>query len=147
MRTWFFSQFLSRLTAHLCSDFKSEFTFSCVIVTLCWLFSKDIFIGCFLLQKVLIVEDENGNVVKELMKDTDAITLYKSMKECLIYLTHLDPNDIQHIMVSKLSSQLNDNHFSWSSLNKICWAVGSVSGAMSVEFEKSFLVVIIKGEF
>jgi hypothetical protein len=39
--------------------------------------------------QVLIVEDENGEIVRESMKDTEGITLYKNMRECLIYLAHL----------------------------------------------------------
>jgi exportin-1 len=42
-------------------------------------------------EEVLIVEDENGQIVRETLKDSDSITLYKNMRECLIILTHLDP--------------------------------------------------------
>lgn len=37
--------------------------------------------------QVLIVEDENGEIVRETMRDSDAITLYKTMRETLVYLT------------------------------------------------------------
>jgi exportin-1 len=56
--------------------------------------------------QVLIETDENGEVVRERMKDTDAINLYKSMRECLIYLTHLDPQDTMDIMEMKLGKQV-----------------------------------------
>jgi exportin-1 len=55
---------------------------------------------------VLIVEDENGEIVRETMKDSDAITLYKSMRETLVYLTHLDYEDTQNIMLEKLAAQV-----------------------------------------
>ena len=35
-------------------------------------------------EEVLIVEDENGEIVRETMKDSDAITLYKTMRETLV---------------------------------------------------------------
>jgi hypothetical protein len=41
-------------------------------------------------EEVLVVENDNGEVVREFMKDTDAINLYKTMRETLVYLTHLD---------------------------------------------------------
>ncbi len=46
----------------------------------------------FLYSKVLVVENEQGEVVREFMKDTDAINMYKTMRETLgmlmIYFTH-----------------------------------------------------------
>lgn len=41
-------------------------------------------------EEVLVVENEHGEVVREFMKDTDSLNLYKTMKETLVYLTHLD---------------------------------------------------------
>ena len=40
-------------------------------------------------EEVLVVENDQGEVVREFMKDTDAISLYKTMRETLVYLTHL----------------------------------------------------------
>ena len=34
-------------------------------------------------EEVLVVENERGEVVREFMKDTDAISLYKNMRETL----------------------------------------------------------------
>jgi hypothetical protein len=34
-------------------------------------------------EEVLVVENERGEVVREFMKDTDAINLYKNMRETL----------------------------------------------------------------
>jgi len=82
-------------------------------------------------EEVLIVEDENGEIVKETMKDSDAIILYKSMRETLIYLTHLDQLDTQNIMLEKLAAQVNGKEWSWGNLNTLCWAIGSISGAQS----------------
>jgi len=95
-------------------------------------------------EEVLIVEDENGDIVKETCKDTDAIILYKSMRETLVLLTHLDCEDTQRIMLEKLSAQVDGREWSWFGLNTLCWAIGAISGAQSEEYEKRFLVTVIK---
>lgn len=95
-------------------------------------------------EEVLVVENENGEVVREFMKDTDAINLYKNMRETLVYLTHLDYTDTERIMTEKLQNQVNGTEWSWKNLNTLCWAIGSISGAMHEEDEKRFLVTVIK---
>ncbi|KAM3964188.1 exportin-1 emb [Aphomia sociella] len=95
-------------------------------------------------EEVLVVENENGEVVREFMKDTDSINLYKNMRETLVYLTHLDYQDTERIMTEKLQNQVNGTEWSWKNLNTLCWAIGSISGAMMEEDEKRFLVVVIK---
>lgn len=39
---------------------------------------------------------------------------------------------------------MDGTEWSWDNLNKLCWAVGSISGALSEETEKRFLVMVIK---
>ena len=95
-------------------------------------------------EEVLIVEDENGEIVRETMRDSDAITLYKTMRETLVYLTHLNYDDTENIMLEKLQYQVDGSQWSWHNLNTLCWAIGSISGAMSEEDEKRFLVTVIK---
>uniref|UniRef100_A0A1A9URN0 Exportin-1 n=1 Tax=Glossina austeni TaxID=7395 RepID=A0A1A9URN0_GLOAU len=56
-------------------------------------------------EEVLVVENENGEVVREFMKDTNAINLYKNMRETLVFLTHLDYADTERIMTLKLLNQ------------------------------------------
>lgn len=95
-------------------------------------------------EEVLIVEDEYGQIIREPMKDTDSIVLYKNMREALIYLTHLDPIDTQDTMLMKLARQVDGQEWSWHNLNTLCWAIGSISGALSEMQEKTFLVRVIK---
>nr|GMC60855.1 protein EXPORTIN 1A isoform X2 [Ipomoea batatas] len=64
-------------------------------------------------EEVLIVEDENGNIVRETMKDNDVLVQYK--------------------MLRKLSKQLDGEDWSWNNLNTLCWAIGSISGSMMEE--------------
>merc|ERR1712226_1486491 len=66
------------------------------------------------------------------------------MRETLVYLTHLDYAGTERIMTDKLANQVNGNEWTWKNLNTLCWAIGSISGAMHEEDEKRFLVVVIK---
>jgi exportin-1 len=39
---------------------------------------------------------------------------------------------------------VDDSEWSWNACNTLCWAIGSISGAMNEETEKRFLVTVIK---
>ncbi|KAG0048244.1 Karyopherin transporter [Gryganskiella cystojenkinii] len=95
-------------------------------------------------EEVLIVENDEGEIVREVMKESDTITLYKSMREVLVYLTHLDCLNTEQIMSDKLTKQVDGTEWSWANLNQLCWAIGSISGAMNEDAEKRFLVTVIK---
>ena len=56
--------------------------------------------------QVIVVEDENGNIVRETMKDTDVLARYKTMHEILVYLTHLDHKDTENQMLASLRCQV-----------------------------------------
>jgi exportin-1 len=95
-------------------------------------------------EEVIVVEDENGNIVRETMKDNDVLAQYKLMRETLIYLSHLDHDDTEHLMLDKLANQLNGKEYAWATLNTLCWAVGSISGSMAEDQENKFLVTVIR---
>lgn len=54
----------------------------------------------------MIVENDEGEVVREFLKESDTIVLYKQMREVLVYLTHLDVFDTENILSEKLSKQV-----------------------------------------
>ena len=95
-------------------------------------------------EEVLIVENDEGEIVREFVKESDTIQLYKTSREVLVYLTHLDVVDTEAIMSEKLARQVDDSEWSWNACNTLCWAIGSISGAMNEETEKRFLVTVIK---
>lgn len=95
-------------------------------------------------EEVLIVENDEGEIVREFVKESDTITLYKSIREVLVYLTHLDVNDTEKIMREKLAKQMDGSEWSWNNINTLCWAIGSISGAMNEDMEKQFLVYVIR---
>jgi len=53
------------------------------------------------------VENDEGEVVREFLKESDTIVLYKAMREVLVYLTHLDVHDTETILTEKLSKQVS----------------------------------------
>lgn len=105
---------------------------------------------------MLVVETEEGELIREVMKESDTRALYLSLQECLKALTKLDVIDTELIMTEKLQRQVDGSEWSWSNLNTLCWAVGSIAGTMSKdtfrimlipsdeETEKRFLVNFIK---
>lgn len=95
-------------------------------------------------EEVLIVENDEGEIVREFVKESDTIQLYKTTRECLVYLTHLDVVDTENIMTEKLARQVDGTEWSWANCNTLCWAIGSISMAMNEETEKRFLVTVIK---
>eukprot|EP01042_Synura_sphagnicola_P002216 gene2216-2648_t len=95
-------------------------------------------------EEVIVVEDDNGEIVREMAKDTEVIAQYKTMRETIIYLTHLNYEDTEEIMLEKLDYQVGRGQFTWQGLNTLCWAIGSISGSMSELAEKRFLVTVIK---
>lgn len=95
-------------------------------------------------EEVLIVENDEGEIVREFVKESDTIQLYKSMREVLVYLTHLNVIDTEQIMNEKLARQIDETEWSWQNINTLCWAIGSISGTMNEDMEKRFLVQVIK---
>ena len=67
--------------------------------------------SCCVVFQVLIVENDEGEVVREFLKESDTIVLYKQMREVLVYLTHLDVTDTETILVEKLAKQVSFFHF------------------------------------
>ncbi|KIY72622.1 hypothetical protein CYLTODRAFT_367384 [Cylindrobasidium torrendii FP15055 ss-10] len=94
--------------------------------------------------EVLIVENDEGEIVREELKEIDTIVLYKAMRELLVYLTHLDPADTKRILLNRLNRLLDGSEFSWANLNSFSWAAGSISGAMNEQDEKQFLVTVLQ---
>ncbi|GJJ12198.1 hypothetical protein Clacol_006439 [Clathrus columnatus] len=95
-------------------------------------------------EEVLIAENEDGEIVREFMKESETVVLSKLLRETLVYLTHLDIVDTEDILTEKLLKQVDGSEWSWNNLNTLCWAIGSISGTMNEETEKRFLVVVIK---
>ena len=95
-------------------------------------------------EEVIVVENDYGEIVRETNKDLEVIAQYKTMREAIVLLTNLNYEDTECIMLQKLDAQVSIPKFKWNALNTLCWAIGSISGAMSEVDEKRFLVIVIK---
>lgn len=95
-------------------------------------------------EEVLVEVDARGDVVRTRTKNTDGLAQYEVMREMMVYLTHLDPADTERIIVAKLARQADGSEWGWDPLNAMCWAAGAVSGTMTAEHEKTFLIAVIR---
>ena len=96
-------------------------------------------------EEVLVVIDENGNAVEELITDSETVSLSNMMRANQVYLTNIDSKKVYNIMTSKLEDLLSDDRtFTFDALNKLCWALGSISECMMEDEENKFVVTIIK---
>lgn len=77
-------------------------------------------------EEVLVVENDQGEVVREFMKDTDSIQLYNNMRETLVYLTHLNSQDTESIMNEKLKRQVDGSEWSWKNLNTVIYHINFI---------------------
>lgn len=96
-------------------------------------------------KEVLIVIDENGEAVEEVFDDTEIISVYETMRETLVYLTNIDKIGVERVIQQRLDKITQDkSYFTFDRLNKLCWALGSISGCMAPEEENKFVVTVIK---
>lgn len=96
-------------------------------------------------KEVLVVIDENGEAVEEVFDDTETISVYETMRETLVYLTNIDKIGVDRVIQQRLDKIVQDkSYFTFDRLNKLCWALGSISGCMLPEEENKFVVTVIK---
>ncbi|GIX63748.1 exportin 1, putative [Babesia caballi] len=104
-------------------------------------------------QEIYILYDPDAcEVTREYNANTAEIALYNRMKTDLTILTTLMQEDTERIMIEVLDREMEIASFgggrrdSWDPtiLNRLCYSVGSISGAMDEFVEKRFLVLIIK---
>jgi exportin-1 len=94
--------------------------------------------------EILVSVDEYGNTVRETFQNTETVALYELMRETLVYLTHLDPEDTEHIIMLKMAKQMDGSEWSWQKVSSLAYAIGSIAGSMSENHEKRFLIHVIK---
>ncbi|CAB4254893.1 similar to Saccharomyces cerevisiae YGR218W CRM1 Major karyopherin, involved in export of proteins, RNAs, and ribosomal subunits from the nucleus [Maudiozyma barnettii] len=107
-------------------------------------------------EEIIVVKDiDTGEVVREVVHDSEMLDLYYSEKETLVYLTYLDFDDTERIIMEELERQLNmlilytngeeenQNGWSWDNLNCLCWSIGSIPSTISEESENNFIKSIL----
>lgn len=67
------------------------------------------------------------------------------MRETLIFLTNIDTEGMDRAIQQRLERITSDkDYFTFDRLNKLCWALGSISGTMRPEEENHFIVQVVK---
>jgi exportin-1 len=94
--------------------------------------------------EVKIDIDEDGELIADPTINTIYQTLHETMRDTLVFLTHLDPALTEKIMIDLLQTQTVDEQWNPMLLNSLCWAIGSITGSMEDNHEKKFLVMVIK---
>ncbi|XP_053991470.1 exportin-1-like isoform X2 [Hylaeus volcanicus] len=93
---------------------------------------------------------ETGTVDRDYHTDTDEVALYNNVRESLIYLANLSGDETQKVLVDLLQKftqdAKNSHETNWNptELSRLCWAIGSMSGSMSVKREQNFLVHVTR---
>lgn len=95
-------------------------------------------------EEVLVVQNDDGTVDHQRLRNHDAVTLYINMREILIWLTNLNQDVTTDVMFKQLSDIVRGPHWNPHQLNRTCWAIGSISRALTVAQEKKFVVNVIK---
>ena len=98
-------------------------------------------------KEVLLSIDDNGEVEEEYVVDTENIALYETMRETLIFLSNSNTDEMIQIVNQRMEHMQaagRENNINFEQLNKLCWALGSISGCMTKERENQFLCAVIK---
>jgi exportin-1 len=94
--------------------------------------------------EVKIDIDEDGELITDPTINTIYQTLHETMRDTLVFLTHLDPALTEKLMLELLQTQTVEDMWNPMLLNSLCWAIGSITGSMEDSHEKKFLVMVIK---
>jgi len=96
-------------------------------------------------KEVLIVIDENGEAIVEQYEDTENSSLFDTMRDIMVYLTNINYKEMDKTIQERLDKIIGQKEFfTFDRLNKLCWALGSISGCMNDEDESKFIVSVIK---
>lgn len=95
-------------------------------------------------EEVLIREDENGQIIKVSLRDTETFELHERLKNILINITKKNPKLFKKVILEKLAFQSKKKYWNRKILNSICWSVGATTGIFGEEEEKNFIITIIK---
>lgn len=91
---------------------------------------------------IIIDQDESGNVVRETRRNTQTLMIYSIMKECLVYLTVIDPDDT----IAAIQNMIDYIIHNWQPeiYDRICWSVGAITRTLDFEKEKTFITRLLQ---
>lgn len=98
---------------------------------------------------VFVIENDEGEISREFIKQSDTTALSKTMRHVFGLLTSLDPTYIQSLIrdqLEQLKLSSNNTTWSWDHLFRICWAIGMMSGAIPEPQESQFLQIVLTSD-
>lgn len=103
-------------------------------------------------QEVYITYDPvSGTLESEWIADTEELHLYAILKDINVFLCHLGDEESLAVFGSVLTAvtlkvrrgELANRSWDPSDLNKLCWTVGSVAGALKKDLEVPFIIKML----
>ncbi|CDI80118.1 exportin, putative [Eimeria acervulina] len=94
-------------------------------------------------------DEETGEVTRDYEVDTAEVSLYNTMRCTQVLLTNLGQLETQRLMLSVLHLEcmhapIQGEQWNSTTLNRLCYSIGSISGAMSEAVERPFVVEVIR---
>lgn len=95
-------------------------------------------------EEVFIIVNDLGEIVKDRKIETVEIDFYKKMRSNMFYLSYCIEDYMVDFFVKQVERFISTGNFDHDLLNKVCWAIGSMSNALEESVEREFFVSIIK---
>ena len=95
-------------------------------------------------EEVLIIEGENGELIRDSTGETDTKNFHSKSKYLLSFLTEINFIFTKEILSKKMKYQIEQIYLPKNSLNTLVWSIGAISGIFPIAIENEFLVLIIK---
>lgn len=91
---------------------------------------------------IYIIDDDGIHSHKNNIQSQNSIT-YTNMREMLVYLTHLDQEDMLNALLEKIGS-IKESTDLFADINSLCWAAGCLgTGALEEISENKFFVTLL----
>ncbi len=109
-------------------------------------------------REVIVVQDDNGDVVREEMVDIEAVAIHATMRETLINVTRLNPQlmaqtfsitlgrlkgKIDHIKAGRQRPEHWGPTTHWDRLNALSWAAGALGMTFNPIMERDFVLSVL----
>ena len=96
-------------------------------------------------KEVIYIVDNTGIHSRRENIKSQTTNLYICMREMLVYLTHIDHEDMMTALFEKIEEIKESETFSMNQMSSFCWAAGSLgSGALTEEEESQFFTTILE---
>lgn len=95
-------------------------------------------------QEVLLFIDEEGIPRRETVTSSDTTIIYGQVRDILRAFARLNWEMLQKVLTYKLELLNAADDLDFDGLNSVCWAAGTLAGALGSQEERNFLVMILR---